>query len=576
VFLDLYPTITFEMKDSPIRDAFFAAIAVIAALAPFLSKAFHIDDPLFLWMAQQIAHHPGDPYGFAVNWYVSNQPMFSIMQNPPLSSYYIALIASFLGWSEPAMHGAFLVPAIAAVLGTFFLARRLCNSPLLAALLLVFTPVFLVSATEVMCDVWLLALWVWSIECWMRALERNSARLLFLASILAAAAALTKYFGVALVPLLVVYTLVRERRVTHRILYLLIPILVIASYEVITKAKYGQGLFSNAMVVSWNENAKPEQHLFQQLFIGLSFAGGCLFSVLFYAPLLKVGAVHRTDPSRGGVRGRLRAGGARSITPTSPNFRILIIGLALFVVLVPLFYFGAARKALPVGIAIEGALFVTIGIGILALALVDIVQHKTADSLLLGLWVFGTFVFAAAMNWTITSRTFLPMAPAVVILLIRRLRLPPANGSFMHWWLILPSALVSLLITIGDYKLANTARIAASQFQQRCHVELGSIWFEGHWGFQYYMQQWNAKPLDKTQPTIASGDVLIVPINNANIWSPSPALLMRSPGQVNFPQFPVTTMNWEIHAGFYASNWGPLPWVVASAPPEHYLIFRIK
>jgi 4-amino-4-deoxy-L-arabinose transferase-like glycosyltransferase len=564
------------MKDSPIREALFAAIAVIAALAPFLNKAFHIDDPLFLWMAQQIAHHPGDPYGFAVNWYVSNQPMFSIMQNPPLSSYYIALIASFLGWSEPAIHGAFLVPAIAAVLGTFFLARRLCNSPLLAALLLLFTPVFLVSATGVMCDVWLLALWVWSIECWMRALERNSAQLLFLASVLAAAAALTKYFGVALVPLLAVYTLVRERRVTHRILYLLIPILMIASYEVITKAKYGHGLFSNAMVVSWNENAKPERHFFQQLFIGLSFAGGCLFSVLFYAPLLKVGAVHRTDPSRGGVRGRLRAGGARSITPISPNFRILIIGLALFVVLVPLFYFGAARKALPVGIAIEGALFVTIGIGILALALVDIVQHKTADSLLLGLWVFGTFVFAAVMNWTITSRTFLPMAPAVIILLIRRLRLPAPNGCFMHWWPILPAALVSLLITIGDYKLANTARIAASQFQERCHVELGSIWFEGHWGFQYYMQQWNAKPLDRTQPTIASGDVLIVPINNANIWSPSPALLMPSPEQVNFPQFPVTTMNWEIHAGFYASNWGPLPWVVASAPPEHYLIFRIK
>ena len=536
------------MKDSPIREALFAAIAVIAALAPFLNKAFHIDDPLFLWMAQRIAHHPGDPYGFAVNWYVSNQPMFSIMQNPPLSSYYIALIASFVGWSEPAMHGAFLVPAIAAVLGTFFLARRLCNSPLLAALLLLFTPVFLVSATGVMCDVWLLALWVWSIECWMRALERNSAQLLFLASVLAAAAALTKYFGVALVPLLAVYTLVRERRVTHRILYFLIPILVIASYEVITKAKYGQGLFSNAMLVSWNENAKPEQHFFQQLFIGLSFAGGCLFSVLFYAPLLKVGA----------------------------NFRILIIGLALFVVLVPLFYFGAARKALPVGIAIEGALFVTIGIGILALALVDIVQHKTADSLLLGLWVFGTFVFAAVMNWTITSRTFLPMAPAVIILLIRRLRLPAPNGCFMHWWPILPAALVSLLITIGDYKLANTARIAASQFQERCHVELGSIWFEGHWGFQYYMQQWNAKPLDRTQPTIASGDVLIVPINNANIWSPSPVLLMPSPGQVNFPQFPVTTMNWEIHAGFYASNWGPLPWVVASAPPEHYLIFRIK
>ena len=574
MFLDLYPTITFEMKDSPIRDAFFATIVVIAALAPFLNKAFHIDDPLFLWMAQQIAHHPGDPYGFAVNWYVSNQPMFSIMQNPPLSSYYIALIASFLGWSELAMHGAFLVPAIAAVLGTFFLARRLCNSPLLAALLLLFTPVFLVSATGVMCDVWLLALWVWSIECWVRALERNSAQLLFLASVLAAAAALTKYFGVALVPLLAVYTLVRERRVTHRILYFLIPILVIASYEVITKAKYGQGLFNNAMLVSWNENAKPEQHFFQQLFIGLSFAGGCLFSVVFYAPLLKLRRSSRETGSLAAKSGSPQRG--RPVADWKPNFRIHIAGIVIFAFLVPLFYFGAARTVLPLGIAIEGALFVTIGIAILALALVDIVQHKTADSLLLGLWVFGTFVFAAVMNWTITSRTFLPMAPAVIILLIRRLRLPPANGSFMHWWPILPAALVSLLITIGDYKLANTARIAASQFQQRCHVELGSIWFEGHWGFQYYMQQWNAKPLDRTQPTIASGDVLIVPINNSNIWSPSPALLMPSPGQVNFPQFPVTTMNWEIHAGFYASNWGPLPWVVASAPPEHYLIFRIK
>ena len=562
------------MKNSVTRDAFLAIVAVIAALVPFLNKAFHIDDPLFLWMAQQIAHHPGDPYGFAVNWYVSNQPMFSIMQNPPLSSYYIALIASFLGWSEPAIHGAFLVPAIAAVLGTFFLAQRLCNSPLLAALLLLFTPVFLVSATGVMCDVWLLALWVWSIECWMRALERNSAQLLFLASVLAAAAALTKYFGVALVPLLAVYTLVRERRVTHRILYFLIPILVIASYEVITKAKYGQGLFSNAMLVSWNENAKPEQHFFQQLFIGLSFAGGCLFSVVFYAPLLKLRRSSRETGSLAAESGSSQR--VRPVADWKPNFRIHIAGIVIFAFLVPLFYFGAARTVLPLGIAIEGALFVTIGIAILALALVDIVQHKAADSLLLGLWVLGTFVFAAVMNWTITSRTFLPMAPAVVILLIRRLRLPPANGSFMHWWLILPSALVSLLITIGDYKLANTARIAASQFQQRFRNESGTVWFEGHWGFQYYMQQWKAKPLDLEQHGLVPGDVLIVPINNTNVSRKPAAPTIASFEQINYAQFFAITMSREIGAGFYSSKWGPLPWEVAPVPPEHYLIFRIK
>src|SRR6478672_6723863 len=379
------------MKDSPIREALFAAIAVIAALAPFLNKAFHIDDPLFLWMAQQIAHHPGDPYGFAVNWYVSNQPMFSIMQNPPLSSYYIALIASFLGWSEPAMHGAFLVPAVAATLGTFFLARRLCDSPLLAALLTLFTPVFLVSATGVMCDVWLLALWVWSVESWLRGLEYNSYRFLLLASILAAAAALTKYFGASLVPLLAAYTLVRDRRFTYRLLFLLIPVTVIIMYEVMTKAKYAEGLFSNAIIYPWKHRTSAGKHLFAQCIIGLSFTGGCLFPAVFYVPFLK-------------------------------SRHVLISGLAIFVALLLLLHFGIGRGLETGSIAIPApeALFATIGIGILALAVTDVAQRRTADSVLLSLWVIGTFFFAAIMNWSITARTLLPMAPAVMILLLRR------------------------------------------------------------------------------------------------------------------------------------------------------------
>src|SRR5437773_4125494 len=200
------------MKNSAIRDAFFATIAVIAALAPFLNKAFHIDDPLFLWMAQQVSQRPADPYGFSVNWYVSAKPMFSIMQNPPLNAYYMALAAKFLGWSELAMHGAFLVPAVAAVLGTFFLAQRLSGSLLTGALLMLLTPVFLVSATTVMCDVWLLALWVWSVHCWLRGLERHNYWLLLLASLLAPAAALTTYFVVSLVTLLAVYSIIQLLR----------------------------------------------------------------------------------------------------------------------------------------------------------------------------------------------------------------------------------------------------------------------------------------------------------------------------------------------------------------------------
>jgi 4-amino-4-deoxy-L-arabinose transferase-like glycosyltransferase len=548
VFLDVHSTMPFEMKNSTTRDAFFAVIAVIAALAPFLNKAFHIDDPLFLWIAQQVSQHPADPYGFSVNWYVRVKPMFSVMQNPPLNAYYMALAASFFGWSELAMHGAFLVPAVVAVLGTFFLAQRLSGSPLLGALLMLFTPVFLVSATTIMCDVWLLALWVWSVNYWLRGLELHNYWLLLLASLLVAAAALTKYFGASLVPLLAVYTLVHDRRLTSRLLFLLIPVAVIGIYEVMTKAKYGQGLFSGAMIYPWEATAKTEKQLSGQFLTGLSFTGGCLFSALFFAPFLK-------------------------------SRKVIISGIAIFLALLPLFYLGMARGLTwrtGATVTAEGALFATIGIGILALAVADFVQQKTADSLLLGLWVFGTFFFATVMNWSITSRTFLPMAPAVVILLLRRCKTFARDNGLTLWWPLLPAALVSLLITTADYKLADTARLASKSFQNRFRNEPGKVWFEGHWGFQYYMEQWKAKPVDWDQRGIISSDLLILALGNTSVSRTLPVPTTGPPEQVNYPQLLLATMSPEMHAGFYSSIWGPLPWVFARIPPERYLIFRVK
>ncbi len=536
------------MKNSTTRDAFFAVIAVIAALAPFLNKAFHIDDPLFLWIAQQVSQHPADPYGFSVNWYGSAMPMFSVMQNPPLNAYYMALAASFFGWSELAMHGAFLFPAVVAVLGTFFLAQRLSDSPLLGALLMLFTPIFLVSATTIMCDVWLLALWVWSVNYWLRGLELHNYWLLLLASLLVAAAALTKYFGASLVPLLAVYTLVQGRRLTSRLLFLLIPVAVIGIYEVMTKAKYGQGLFSGAMIYPWEATAKAEKQLSGQFLTGLSFTGGCLFSALFYAPFLK-------------------------------SRKVIISGIAIFLALLPLFYLGITRGLTwrtGAAVTAEGALFATIGIGILALAVADIVQQKTADSLLLGLWVFGTFFFAAVMNWSITSRTFLPMAPAVVILLLRRCKTFAHDNGLSLWWPLLPAALVSLLITTADCKLADTARLASKSFQNRFRNQPGKVWFEGHWGFQYYMEQWKAKPVDWDQRGIISSDLLILALGNTNVSRTPPVPTTGPPEQVNYPQLLLATMSPEMRAGFYSSIWGPLPWVFARIPPERYLIFRVE
>jgi 4-amino-4-deoxy-L-arabinose transferase-like glycosyltransferase len=537
------------MNSAVPQRAILAILAVVAVLLPFINKAFHIDDTLFLWMAQQISQHPSDPYGFSVNWNSIVQPMFSLMQNPPLSSYYAAAAGSFLGWSEPAMHCAFLLPAVAAIVGTFFLARRLSGSPLIAALFTLFTPVFLISATTIMCDVWLLALWIWSIECWLRGIERNAWWLLTLASVLAAAAALTKYFGISLVPLLAACTVASERRLTPRLLFLLIPLFALGGYEILTKAKYGHGMFSAATTYrTWT--GTPQKLFLKRALTGLSFTGGCLIGALFYAPFLK------------------------------PR-KLLVIGLGIFVTFLALFYFFLARGLSSgveiIAVTVEGALFATTAVGILALTAADVVQRRTPDSVLLGFWVFGTFFFATFLNWSVTSRTLLPMAPPVAILLLRRFNVyrPGAKVDVSTWWPLLPAAIMSLLLATADYRLANTARTASRRFQAQLRTELGTVWFQGHWGFQYYMEKWGAKPMDVAHAAVFSGDVIILPAHNVGLahLSSEKTILVE---EVQYAPFPLVTTMTLRTAGFYSNGWGPLPWALTYVPPERYYLGRFR
>ena len=67
------------------------------------------------------------------------------------------------------------------------------------------------------------------------------------------------------------------------------------------------------------------------------------------------------------------------------------------------------------------ALFIAGGLFTVALAVTDYWKSRSPDSLLLGLWVFGTFVFASLLNWTVNARSVLPLIPAAGILIVRRL-----------------------------------------------------------------------------------------------------------------------------------------------------------
>ena len=62
----------------------------VLCLIPFLDKAFHIDDPMYIWAAHQIQKNPADFYGFYVHWNGESVFMAKENRNPPGVSYLIA------------------------------------------------------------------------------------------------------------------------------------------------------------------------------------------------------------------------------------------------------------------------------------------------------------------------------------------------------------------------------------------------------------------------------------------------------------------------------------------------------
>src|SRR6185369_585964 len=262
-------------------------IVTVAVLLPFLAKPFNIDDPLFVAAARQIQSHPLNPYDFNINWYGDTQPMWSVTENPPVASYFMALAAQIVGWNEIGLHLAFLLPVIAVVLGTHRLATRLCRRPVLAALATLLAPGMLVSATTVMCDVMMLAFWIWAMVFWLEA--ENDWRKLALAAVLMALAGLTKYYGICLVPLLAVFRLWQRRTIERGLAFLLIPPAALWGFQVWTHALYGYGLFSEAMHYASSEGAAHGIWRVTAAIAALSFVGGCAATIMFCMPLLSRG-----------------------------------------------------------------------------------------------------------------------------------------------------------------------------------------------------------------------------------------------------------------------------------------------
>ena len=536
-------------------EALFLTAACLLLLLPFVNKPAHMDDPLFLWTAQHIIEEPSDYYGFSINWYGYAMPMYEIAQNPPAVPYYLAIFGALSDWREWALHLVMMVPAIGALLGVRALAARFSSMPAPAALIVLTGPAFLVSATTLMADVPMLCLYVWAIEVWCRGLDTKRHAWFAFAAVLTALCTLSKYFGLTLLPLLMVYTLAQDRHNARYLLWLLLPGLALVAYGAWSFHLYGRSHVLDAFVYARGYSTQSEETIAGRFLTTLAFTGACAAPLVFIAPLLwsrrQLAAWMIVLVCMSGFLTFLVRSGA--FPPESPEM----------------------PRTYPWWFVLQLGLWTTAGLQILLLTTSNLVRQRDGTALFLFLWISGVFVFVWLLNWTVNARTVLPMLPPVAILAAQRIAQrrseeTPLSGAALRWPLI-ASAALALWVAAADYSHAATARRAAIDISAR-NIP-GTLWFSGHWGFQYYMQNHGAKPFDLRSAQGAVGDAGVVALDNTSPIEVERWSYVRAVRIEYRPTPGMTAMNYVAGAGFYSSQFGPLPFVIGPGAPLRYEMY---
>ncbi|MHB1002466.1 MAG: glycosyltransferase family 39 protein [Thermoleophilia bacterium] len=532
------------------------AVIVLFALAvtiPFINQAFHIDDAIFWDFAR---YNLESPFSLHLPDYRMMGESFSEWRDthPPVDALYLALLMRLTGSEAAApLHAGFIIfPAVAGI-AMFFLGRRFTRNAVLAALLLLATPVVMVLSHSLMADVPMMAVWLAATALYVYGVDRDDGRLLALSGLAAALAVMTGYQALALVVLLPAYPAFLGRLSPRNLAPLLIPLAVFGLYALASLAQYGElPRFSHSRGTSFRS-----EHLLDRIEGLLLHTGGVsLFPLALAAAFSLRRKRYLALPLVAGAAValgllRYRDGG---LTVAAAVFYISFLAAAGMmltgVVSETVIQFNNARKRRPVD---TGFLFLAFWLLSLAAMIIILLPHVSAKYIL-------AFI-----------------AP-IVLITLRELELGLTSA---RWFQVLAGGMLVLtlgtgtLLSIADYRLADGYREFAASVKGRYETP-GTVWFVGEWGFRHYMEAEGYRYLTTTDASPAPGDLIISP--SVADWPLAPSLGNRVE-QLETVEIgwtvPLRLMSFEAEAGFYGTNWGLLPYALDDVPVESFEVLLV-
>lgn len=410
-------------------------LAVFALRLPFLNQAIQGDDPYYIYGAERALIDPLHP---AHARYIFQGDLVDMrgFPHPPLNAWILsALLAAFGDVREQPFHFVYILFSLIAAIAMWSLARRFSDRPILAALLFLAVPAFVVNGNSFESDLPFLAMWMAATALFVKSVDEGYS--IWPATIFAALAGLAAYQSVLLTPIFGVYAWKKRRA------ELLVPVLA-----------------APAMLGIW------------QLF---EYATSGVLPAAMLAGYMKTYSLQSS------------ANKLRSATALVVHAGWILSPLIVF------FCRGPRRRlkwswiaaAVAAGAAAiydpNPLFFLSIASGVFLLT-------STLDRGFLTAWIAIFFLGAALVFFTGSARYLLPMAAPLAILAAGAC--PP---RILYAGLALQFAL-SLNLALVNYFHWDAYRRFAAQL----HAP-GRVWINAEWGLRYYLEAKGALPMPKGQ-----------------------------------------------------------------------------
>ncbi len=492
-----------------------ALLAALALTVANAAKPLVIDDPVYVAVARQIAAHPSDPYGFELFWYDAPEPAMRVGTLAPVLPYWLAGAMTLFG-DRPFAWKLSLLPFAFALTGSlaFLLARfaKPLATPVLWTLALGPT---VLPGFSLMLDVPAVALGLLGFALFVRACERERMTLALVAGSVLGLAMQTKYAAVSY-PALVLLTAVLYRRPREAAVACVAAAALFIGWEALIVARYGESHFLAGIA---RVRAADLLADVRQASGGLPGASALYWTLALFS-LMGGTAIHAALLALVGLGGRAAL--------------VVLAGIAAGLAFAGVLVLPSLQVGEPIGLLAtlasynpELVLFAPLGVGVTACvgaAALRLLRRADATDRradrLLAAWIVLELVAYFVISPYPAVRRVIGLSIAATLLAARAASLRTSEpGARSGTRVATVFGLVLAALYFGsELSDAWARRTLVAQISQRFSAlgaapERETIWYTGHWEFQFYAERagWRAVIPDESQ--LRRGDWLVIPAN---------------------------------------------------------------